>query len=583
VSISLRPQHDPGTDLDVLSDPTRLALVKTPVEIPLAADANAFDALHGPPATGDRSSMLTVLEVSRGFRRQGVTVRWMVPLLPSLVYRLEALFSLARDEGVEPVLTEAPLDLMEEDRAFAADFITYRLLEEDRHLYSADRIKVYEALRDTLAGGRPPAAVPGRTRFGRFVEKAIETQGVMADGSLAAAEWIRGRVTDLLRARPLVNAGQRFEKVLLIGAYGGEHIGDAAILGGVLLRLNRSYGTTEATVMSQRPVHTRHLLSMLDTPFKIDVRAYEHANIRERIPHVDAVVFGGGPLTDIPKQLVRHLYAVALGRRSGKPFIAEGVGPGPFRRRLSAWTARRIIRLADRISIRTSEGVHSQLMKGLSPTVGGDPAFDYLATRDAPLTRLPERDEQAIERLLENTAGRVVVGINLRPIRHMFTVGASPATRAEFTRTVEARFYEHLAEGLRQFQRASSVPPCFIFVPMNAIQFGMSDLRSAYRLQRLLRGDVDLRVWEGDASLDGVVAICRRLDIAICMRFHAAVFALSQHRHVIGIDYRVGAPDKVRALLDDVGQSENCTRIDKMTAQWLTTSLLVTSAKTDLG
>src|SRR6185436_9916645 len=192
--------------------------------------------------------------------------------------------------------------------------------------------------------------------FGRFVDKAIDTRGVMADGSLAAAEWIRGGVTDLMRARPPVNAGQRFDKVLLIGAYGGEHIGDAAILGGVLLRLNRSYGTTEATVMSQRPVHTRHLLSMLDTPFKIDVQAYEHVNIREHMPQVGAIVFAGGPLTDLPKQLVRHLYAVALGRQSGKPFIAEGVGPGPFQRRLSAWTARRIIRMADRISIRTSDG-----------------------------------------------------------------------------------------------------------------------------------------------------------------------------------------------------------------------------------
>ena len=552
----------PGTDLNVLSDSTR--------EIQLAADANAFEALHG-QRTGDRS-LPTVLEVSRGLRRQGVTVRWMVPLLPSLVYRLEALFSLARDEGVDPVLTEAHPDLTEEDRFFAADFITYRLLEEERHLHSADRIRGYEALRDALAGGtfQSPRREPlERTRFGRFVDQAIDARGVIADGSLAAVEWIRAGVTGLMRARPPMGAGQRFESVLIIGAYGGEHIGDAAILGGVLLRLNRSYGTTEATVMSQRPGHTRHLLSMLDTPFKIDVQAYEHANIRERLRCVDAVVFAGGPLTDLPKQLVRHLYAVALGRQSGKPFIAEGVGPGPFGRRLSAWTARRVIRMADRISIRTSEGSRSQLMKGLSPTVSGDPAFDYLATRGASLTRLPERDEQAIDRLLENTAGRVVVGLNLRPIRHLFTVGASPSTRAEFTREVEARFYERLAEGVRLFHQASSVPPCFIFVPMNAIQFGMSDLRSAYRLQRLLRGDVDLRVWEGDASLDGVVAICRRLDVAICMRFHAAIFALSQHRRVIGIDYRVGAPDKVRALLDDVGQSENCTRIDEMTARWL--------------
>jgi polysaccharide pyruvyl transferase WcaK-like protein len=48
---------------------------------------------------------------------------------------------------------------------------------------------------------------------------------------------------------------------------------------------------------------------------------------------------------------------------------------------------------------------------------------------------------------------------------------------------------------------------------------------------------VDLRVWEADASLDGVIALLRRLDMVICMRFHATIFACQQRR-VIGIDYR---------------------------------------------
>lgn len=104
---------------------------------------------------------------------------------------------------------------------------------------------------------------------------------------------------------------------------------------------------------------------------------------------------------------------------------------------------------------------------------------------------------------------------------------------------------------------------------MNAIQFGMSDLRSAYRVHRLLRSDVDYRVWQADAGLDGVVAPLRRLDIVITMRFHATIFALAQQRNVIGIDYRIGQRDKVGALLDDFGQGENCRRIDELTPEWL--------------
>ncbi len=60
------------------------------------------------------------------------------------------------------------------------------------------------------------------------------------------------------------------------------------------------------------------------------------------------------------------------------------------------------------------------------------------------------------------------------------------------------------------------------------------------------------------------------------MRFHAAIFALSQGRRVIGLDYRPGKKDKVGSLLDELGNSENCTRIDLLTSDWLLGRLLAT-------
>jgi hypothetical protein len=219
-------------------------------------------------------------------------------------------------------------------------------------------------------------------------------------------------------------------------------------------------------------------------------------------------------------------------------------------------------------------------MRGRPVEAGRDPAFDYLATRGPELTRLRKADRQWIERLTESTDGRLLVGINLRPIRHLFTVGVPLARRGEHTRRVERQFDAALAEGMQRFHQACARPPCFVFFPMNAIQFGMSDLRSAYRLQRALGGGVDFRVWEADASLDGVVALLRRLDLVIAMRFHAAIFALSQQRRVIGIDYRVGERDKVGALLEDFGQSENCARIDQVTPEWVCGRLLALAGQT---
>jgi hypothetical protein len=427
------------------------------VEFLLEADANAFDALGQYPGSAAPTSLTAVLQASRRLQIHRVPVRWIVPLVPALVCRLEALFSLARDEGVDPVLAPPEAGLDDEDRLFVSDFITYRLLEEDRHLHSADRNDSYRALRHALArvsgctrasardvavlyavdtqpgirwtlqyeerpsvGGptedsqRPNFERLARTRAGRLVAQAIDVGMVLVDGGSALAQWLRARLAALTGARGKAETGGQFPRVLLIGAYGGEHIGDAAILGGVLLRINRRYGTTEAVLMSQRPAHTRHLISMLETPFKVDVEAYEHSKIRERVPRVDAVVFAGGPLIDLPKQLVKHFYAVSLARRGNKPFIVEGIGPGPFPRWPSEWTARRIVRMADRISVRTSIDADARLLKGLTPEVGRDPAFDYLATRGPELSRLREPDRLCIDRLLRNTEGRLVIGVNLR-------------------------------------------------------------------------------------------------------------------------------------------------------------------------
>jgi polysaccharide pyruvyl transferase WcaK-like protein len=227
------------------------------------------------------------------------------------------------------------------------------------------------------------------------------------------------------------------------------------------------------------------------------------------------------------------------------------------------------VELATRLAVRTADDGRQREVRDLEPEVGRDPAFEYLAARPAELTRLSHADRRWIDRLLDGTEGRPRIGVNIRPIRHLYTVGAGGADADAFTRATESRFEAQLAQALRRFHDEVEPKPCFVFYPMNAIQFGLSDLRSAYRIARCLRGNVEFRVWEGDASVDGVVALLRRLDIIVAMRFHATIFALAQERPVIGIDYRIGKRDKVASLLGDFEQNENCTRIDELTADWL--------------
>ncbi len=583
----------------------------------LSPQADAHAALAHLPTT-----LSLVLEASRVLHEKGIKrVRWMIPLLPELVFRLEALFSLAQEEGIDAALIETELlrstfdftgrELDPNEKLFAWDFVTYRLLEEDGGLLSKDRFAYYHTLQESLNLGvnsrrdeepvavlravgsafeqpwelqfedRPTSgwprtqavstdsSVPPRKSIFKTAAQAAEVGGVLWQGLRALGQWGMAQVSAPFRRREKPAENEQLRRVVVIGAYGGEHIGDIAIFGGVLTRIHQRYGVREATLMSQRAAHTRHLVAMLDVPVEVKVEPYEHANIREQLRHADAVVFAGGPLMDLPKQLVLHLYTVSFARRLGKPFIVEGIGAGPFLRWPSAWIGRRLVKMAKRISVRTSEDAQKPLVRNLAFEVGRDPAFDYLETRKTELTRVPEEDRRWLEKLFHDTEGRPLIGLNLRPIRHEYTEGVSAQERAEHTRFIQSRFEQRLAKGMQRLHDSSSVKPCFVFYPMNAIQFGMCDLRSAYRLQRLLGNNVDLRVWEGDASLDGVIQLLRQVNVIISMRFHATIFALSQGRRVIGIDYRIGKRDKVAALLSDFCQSENCARVDEMSTDWI--------------
>lgn len=551
-----------------------------------------------------------------------LAVRWLIPLRAPLIYRLEGLFSLARDEGFDAVLlpeegipalavTKAS-ELTTNDRQFIWDFVTYRLLDEEAARIPPHRLRMYQQLRDTIRipGARPESAteetavvfsrsdggwkgtdwswpsfsvercgLPGARRrptqqtrrWSAVPAQFAEVGGVLSDGLRAVVHWAW---TGLRKRRgTALPPGTQLQTVMVVGAYGGEHIGDAAILGGVLLRVRERFGIARVVLMSQRPGHTRHLIPMLDLPLEISVERYEHDRIRAVLSGVDALVYGGGPLIDIPKQLVRHLYAASLARRWGKPFIIEGIGAGPFVRSESQWFGRRILKLADSLSVRTEEDAHRPFISDLAPVAKRDPAFDYLDTRRETLTRIPPAEIGEMDAILEGTDGRPVIGVNVRPIRPEYTEGAGDRDPAEYTRWVEARFEQRLADGMKQYHAQSATKPCFIFYPMNAIQFGLSDLRSAYRIKRLIGGEVDFRIWEADVSLDGVVAFLRRIDLVIAMRFHAAIFALSQGLPVIGIDYRIGKRDKVAALLEDFGHSDRCLRIDQVTEEWVAAQL----------
>ena len=471
---------------------------------------------------GQACALADAMTEAQAALARGEKVSWRVAVGPRNVYAIESVHRLAADAGID-VQFDALASLQGPERVFFDDYVRYRL------------------------------PISPRERAARFADEWTAAAG---EALSAALGLVRPAGAPAPEPRSL-------NSVVVIGAYGGDHIGDAAILGGTLIGLHKRYGIARATVMSGRPDHTRKLADGLSTPIEIDVAPYTAGAVDEALARADALVLGGGPLYGSPRILARHLAATASARRRGLPFIVERIGITYFGDSPTRWAARRILQGAARISLRTSASARSPLMAGFTAEVGRDPAFDYLEGRGE-LDRLPPADAEAVDALLEGTERSLKIGINMRPTLDQWR-DLSDLSRD----TVDPVFIGKLAEGLIAFARTSKRPVTFIFFPMNAIQLGMSDLSAAYELQRAVKGAIDLRVWEADASLDGVVHLLRRLDAAIAMRFHASIFAVTQNLPLIGLDYFAGSGGKVSELLSDLGRPEDASTVGKFSPEWL--------------
>ena len=592
IILSLPVDTDSNSRLAVIEAVQQLKstskIVRVVIRLPDYFDGTNFHQKESNPAT---QAIDLTTKLNRGLNDMSGTC-WVLTLSDQSVWRLDSVYSLARIHKICVLIQRPTKPMTAHAQLFAWDFVTYFLLGERNSENSPPAINYFKALQKELsvfAMGNNYTPQSSLTSDAQFLAtllhlahteafliptaqpvKAAEASEFLIHLTKAHISAFRARLSPGNRKNIMPH---RLANVLLIGAYGGEHIGDVAILGGVLLRLHQNFGVDSAVLMTQRPNHTKRLVDQLNTPVSLSVAEYTFAEIDKQIIQADALVHAGGPLTDIPKQLVRHLYAAAKTKLANKTYWMEGVGPTTFKRSVSCITARTLVKLADRIVVRTHQDAPRKIIQGANITVDKDPAFDFLATLGRNLGNISNTEHCEIETLLKNKSNRPVIGINIRPINDLFTPTRRGQNRLQSTRAIEEQMERNLANGITRFDSECANKPIFIFFPMNAIQFGKSDNTSAFRIKARLPSHIDARVWHTDASLEAVVYLIRNLDTVIAMRFHAAIFSLSQNCPTIGIDYRIGMKYKVSAVMEDNGQADYCCRIDELECSWIAEKL----------
>lgn len=374
----------------------------------------------------------------------------------------------------------------------------------------------------------------------------IEVVKLYGSSILEKPQKVWNVFSNLTRAtiiRPRIGEVKIVKDVGIIGMYGGGHVGDAAILGGVISRLVKQYPTvTHFHVYSFRKDRTKCWVSNLERlPKLISIEVVDDEMVFEsRLSQSQLLVWAGGPIMEIPVVLTKHYRFIRKMLHCGGQFEIEGIGYGPLTGYYGKTIACSILKSAKRISVRSKQDAAVIHQIGCE-TCGDehDPAFDYLKLLDNQGLIIEPHRKKRIDDLV---GGRPFIALNLRPIW------------SRYGNDYLFNYENFIGEVVMVIDTLAEKGVNTIFFPMNADQFGFSDLEVAYKISRKVSAFSCYSIWETEPTIEEVVYLLRKAKMSLCMRYHAVIFSQSQRIPTFGIDYSLEGKGKVATLLEE----ENC-------------------------
>jgi polysaccharide pyruvyl transferase WcaK-like protein len=330
-------------------------------------------------------------------------------------------------------------------------------------------------------------------------------------------------------------------KIVVLGWYGTETIGDRAILAGLVTVMKDLEPNARFSLGSLYPFFSRRTLSE-DAPLyeKLTGRRVEFelfdskdaSTLDKELMSADWVMMGGGPLMDL-KELYLIEYAFKKAKLLGKKTALFGCGVGPLYVAEFQHTLLRIIRHADvRIfrDLRSKEvleelgGKYGYYFSPQSLHVAPDPAVVCVRTFQE---KCP----------IDSVAGGYIA-LNLRQYPKEY----GSAQKSD-------RINESLKEWVRQL--ATMFNESIIrLVPMHYFHIGGDDRAFLNRISLEL-GMQNIQVQNAPLSLEETMKVYQSAHLNIGMRFHAVVLqSLLSGRNYI-LDYTQPGIGKISGFLHD--------------------------------
>ncbi|NJP06323.1 MAG: radical SAM protein [Chloroflexaceae bacterium] len=341
-----------------------------------------------------------------------------------------------------------------------------------------------------------------------------------------ASVQLSTNIQPIAPAMHLPARAQQPYRVLIIGWYGTETLGDKAILGGIVQALGAAVGDIVLYVASLEPYISQVTRNQMPALHGSEIYPIKQA--LQQVTSMDLVIFGGGPIMTIPN-VVEMLALFRRAADHGIPTILAGCGIGPIIP-FSPYN-QALIQLLQQASYRIYRDRQS---RDLARVLGVDTHADQVA-EDPSWTWLQHQCQAQPADTLK-TADQPVLLLGLRdwPYRQY----AADMSRAE-AEQIKAHFEQEVVAALETLILRHPDLRILPF-PMCTNHIGDDD-RWFYR--RLLRQHPTLQqaivpgLLDGELSPAEAVQVFQSATAALTMRFHSLIFALSCGLPVVCIDY----------------------------------------------
>ncbi len=336
-----------------------------------------------------------------------------------------------------------------------------------------------------------------------------------------------------------LNASSQKRKVLICGWYGTETLGDKAILGGVINALHDSLPNMEIHLASLEPYISEMTIQQMS-----ELQGCELHSITSAVQvagAMDLVVFGGGPLMAL--SVLADMIAIFQKALEGKvPTLIAGCGVGPLGAPFYNQVIKYLLEKASHRIYRDQKSKQIAQMLGVDTAldeVAEDPAFTWVQS-----CMLSDTNSQIQSEIAKPMT--LLLGLRDWPYQE-YAYDLSLVKAERLKNSFEKEIIKALEQLVNKYPNLKIVP-----FPMCTNHIGNDDrwfYRKLFRNNSQIQNSLDLTHLAAEISPLDAVNIFKSASVALTMRFHSIVFALSTGIPTVAIDYTLGK-GKVNSLAE---------------------------------